>query len=148
MAPVFNRNTGQNPIQPKSPGFAGSKASCPHQTFTDVMNLDLSLGDFSQAVHVNDLNGPANVFFHQYHLQIRTFVCSICKHTFFIQQGNNVFLTQSNNQCLTVMSATGHGKKSWKGVESLRTGKAGGQVGRSTSAVRTLCTIIPFNQRR
>ncbi|MGZ7441140.1 hypothetical protein [Paenibacillus sp. TH7-28] len=46
------------------------------------------------------------------------------------------FSAQPNNQRLTVKPVTDHGKKYRK---------AGGLVGSSTSAVRTLCTIIPFD---
>ncbi|MEK5161098.1 hypothetical protein NYE69_01910 [Paenibacillus sp. FSL R5-0527] len=47
---------------------------------------------------------------------------------------------------MTVKPATDRGKKCRKGVESLRTGKASGLVGRINIRCRTLCTIIPFDQ--
>ncbi|MGZ7442795.1 hypothetical protein [Paenibacillus sp. TH7-28] len=62
------------------------------------------------------------------------------------QEENKACLTaQPNNQRLTVKPVTDRGKKNRKGVESLRTRKAGGLVGRSISAARTLCTIISFD---
>lgn len=89
MMPSFcHGNPSQNILHSKSPRRVRSQAGCPNYTITHIMYLDPPLRDLARTVDVDDFYRPADVFFHQYHLQIGTFVCIICKHTFFIQLVN------------------------------------------------------------
>jgi hypothetical protein len=89
MMPSFcHGNTSQDILNSKSPRRVRSQAGCPNYTLTHIVHLDPPLGDLALAVDVDDFYRPADVFFHPNHLQIRTFVCIICKHMFFIQLEN------------------------------------------------------------
>lgn len=63
----------------------GSQACRPNQTAPHIMNFDPPLRDLACTVNVDDFYGSTDVFFHQDHLHIGTFVCIICKQMFFIQ---------------------------------------------------------------
>ncbi len=63
----------------------GSQASRPDQTAPHIMNFDPPLRNLACTVKVDDFYGATDVFFHQDHLHIGTFVCIICKQLIFIQ---------------------------------------------------------------
>ena len=67
------------------------------------MNFDPPLRDLPRTVNVDDFYGSTNVFFHQDHLQIGTFVCIICKQMFFIQLENKTSLFLLFRPSLTII---------------------------------------------
>lgn len=88
MPPFCHRSPSQYILDPKSPWRMGSQAGRPHQIPSHIMNFDPPLRNFARTVDIDDFYGLADVFFHPNHLQIRTFVCIICKQMFFIQLEN------------------------------------------------------------